>query len=142
MKKTLVTTVLACAMTIFGFAASLQADESDGQAKAKTQYSTQSLMILDKNKADGVNLTANLVKVPSVEGKTFGYLLGGKFVSLENVIDGVRVDTAELPYNQLLSFGFGSSASDFVPREVSFNVSHCCSRAIWKCFHLAFSTLG
>lgn len=125
MKKTLFTTALACALTIFGGAASLQAQ---GEPAAKEmlhngQYSTELLKLvnLDSN-ATSTSLTAKLVKVPSVEGKTFGYLYDGKFVSLGNAAES----SVELPYDQLIQFGYGVADSenpDFEARTVSLKVS-------------------
>ena len=122
MKKTLFTAALACAMTIFGFAASLQAQDSAVREQVKSgQYSTQLLKLIDTNAASGASLTANLVKVPSVEGKSFGYLQGNEFVSL-----GDAVEQVQLPYNQGIKFGYGVADSEdpkFEPRTVSLKVS-------------------
>ncbi len=125
MKKTLFTAALVCAMTIFGFAASLQAQDSVAGKELihNGQYSTELLKLvnLDPNKTS-TSLTAKLVKVPSVEGKTFGYLYDGKFVSLGNAAES----SVELPYDQLIQFGYGVADSenpDFEARTVSLKVS-------------------
>lgn len=128
MKKTLGTTVLACAMAIFGFAATLQAqvptDESESSNRVKVssgQYSMQLLTLVDSNAAQNASLTANLVEAPSVEGKSFGYLQGDTFVSL-----GKAVNSVQLPYNQDIRFGYGVADSEnpqFEPRTVSLKVS-------------------
>ena len=122
MKKTLVTTALVCAMTIFGFATSLQAQDGYGPIESgKVQYSAQSLLILDKREEADVNLTANLATASTSNGKEFGYCINNQFVSLKDAIE--KTKKVELPYNQTLLFGYGTSASDFAPRKVSFNVS-------------------
>ena len=126
MKRTFVLAVVACAITIFGFAASLQAQDA-GENPAKEfvksgQYTTQLLNLVDTNNEPGKTLTAKLVKVPSVEGKTFGYLYDGKFVSLGNAAES----SVELPYDQLIQFGYGVADSenpDFEARTVSLKVS-------------------
>ena len=104
MKKTLVPAVLACVMTIFGFAASLQAQDSD-LVKSSTvksiTFSANSLKILNEIK-DGtyeVKLKVNLAKLPEVENKTFGYLLDGKFAPLS--------DVASVISSKSLDFDFG-----------------------------------
>jgi len=121
MKKTLVSTLLACAMTIFGVATSLQAQDSASETPVKSgQYSTQLLKLVNTN-ATSDTLTANLVKAPAVEGKSFGYLSGNTFVSL-----GEAVSAVELPYNQVIKFGYGVADAEnpnFEPRTVSLQVS-------------------
>ena len=122
MKKTLVPAVLACVMTIFGFAASLQAE--DAELVHGNKFSTDSLKILNETKEETyeVKLKANLVNLPQVEGKKFGYRLGDKFVPLSEVASSVTA-------NDALSFDFGYAIvsgedfSEFEKSKVSFNVS-------------------
>lgn len=122
MKKTLVTTALACAMTVFGLATSLQAEDEYGLVESGTvRYSTPSLIILDTTKDVGVSLTANLTEASTLNGKEFGYCVDDQFVSLKDAIENTQ--TVSLPYNQKLKFGYGTSATDFAPKKVSFNVS-------------------
>ena len=125
MKKTLFTAALVCAMTIFGFAASLQAQDSAAGKELihNGQYSTKLLKLVNLAKnATSTSLTAKLVKVPTVEGKTFGYLYNGQFVSLGNAAES----SVELPFDQLIQFGYGDASSQnsgFEPRTVSLKVS-------------------
>ena len=116
MKKTLLTTALACVLTIGGLIASAQEKERIKEG----QYLQKNLEIYIGKALTLDNLT---VKVTDgsypVDGKSFGYLSGSDFVTLGSAI---KDKTIQLPYNQGIQFGYGTSANDFVPRSVSLTV--------------------
>lgn len=124
MKKTLVTVAFTCAMLFFGTAAFLHAEESQEQvADGTVQFTTNSIKILNGiGKNYEIKLKANLVKLPHVDGKTFGYRLGDTFVPLSEATTSV-----EASGTQILDFGYASEAgedfTDFEKRKVAFSVS-------------------
>ena len=122
MKKTLFTTALALVLAIGGITASLYAASGPVDPKTTQKYIAKSLEIASKS-AD-MNLSTNLVKIPTVDGKSFGYLLesSNKFVSLGDVVNS----SDAIPYNETIRFGYGVESSDgplFEPRTVSLSVS-------------------
>ena len=128
MKKTLFTTALACALTIFGFTSFAQNsavtfNESDNTFSSKV---SKNLTLLVATSTD-VNLSQNLSAVSSMENKTFGYKKNnGPFVSLAQAISEAQVATVgdanvatinlgEFSENDTIQFGLNGSDNVFKP---------------------------
>lgn len=99
MKKTLVTAVFACAMTIFGLAAFAQ--EQPQQKQAVTFDADSNVLSSNVSKSltmliaaeSNVNLKEKLATVADWDGKTLGYKKNGVFISLSQAVKEAKVVT-------------------------------------------------
>lgn len=126
MKKTFVTTVLVCAMTIFGFAASAQEQQTvslDGSLFKANVSKNLNLFIATSS---DVNLAEKLSALSGTE-KTLGYVRnGGGFVSLAEAVKNAEVvpdgtaNTASIRLGDFkagdtIQFGYQDSQEGFHP---------------------------
>ena len=136
MKKTLVTTILGCAMAFMGFAASAQNQTQQNAVKMSdgvfSSNVSKSLSILAVSPSDGLDLVSDLSK-RTPENKVFGFKRSnGGFVSLADAIADVKtVPAAEnarvsvIPLgtfseNETFQLGYATeNGEDFTPFSVT-----------------------
>ena len=135
MKKTLVTTVLGCAMAFLSFAASAQNQTQQAVKMSDDVFSSnvsKSLSILAVSPSDGLDLVSDLSK-RTPENKVFGFKRSnGGFVSLADAIADVKtVPAAEnarvsvIPLgtfseNETFQLGYATeNGEDFTPFSVT-----------------------
>jgi hypothetical protein len=136
MKKTLVTTVLGCAMAFLSFAASAQNQTQQAVKMSGDVFSSnvaKSLSILAVSPSEGIDLVSDL-SARAPENKVLGFKRSnGGFVSLADAIadvktvqaaDSARVSVIPLgtfSENESFQLGYGSSedGGDFTPFSIS-----------------------
>jgi len=133
MKKTLFTSILACALTVSGLVLSAADTQSKVVSFNNGVFSSEvseSLQLLIATK-DNVNLASSLAShVP--EDKEFGFMRNGKFVSLSDAIAGAKIipakDSANISYislgdfskDETIQFGYADKdGAEFTPFSVS-----------------------
>ena len=134
MKKTLVTTVLACVMTIFGFAASAQSQQVvslDGAVFTSNVSKNLKLFVATSSEVD---LAKNLSALSGTDGKTLGYTRNGEFVSLAQAVKNAEVvpdgsaKTASIYLGKFekgdkIQFGYQDASNEFHPYNTSNQLS-------------------